>query len=54
MAKNHKLFLRMANPHPFWKKIKTENEVAILKFVKEKTKVPVPIVLDFCSDREGS
>lgn len=40
--------LKVGNPHPFWKKIKVECEVASIQLLASKTTVPVPkIIVEF-------
>lgn len=49
-----RLLLRVSNPHSFWTHIKTQNEVALLRLIRQQTSLPVPRVLDFASDATAS
>ncbi|KAJ5068174.1 aminoglycoside phosphotransferase-related-related [Anaeramoeba ignava] len=42
--------LRIRTPGKIWKRIKTENEVAIHKFLNEKSTITIPKILAFSSD----
>lgn len=41
------LVLKVTNP--LWKERKTENQVAVTKYVAKNTSIPVPEIIDFCT-----
>lgn len=45
------MILRIANPHKFWERGRTENEVAVLKYVAKNTSIPVPRVWSYSIDK---
>lgn len=44
------LILRINNPHLFWKKRRNQNEVSIMKYIKQNTIIPVPEILSYSND----
>lgn len=48
------LILRITDPHPFFKRKKTTNEIAIIKYLKDNTTIPVPSVLSFSKNTQTS
>ena len=48
------LVIRVTGKCAAWKKVKTENEVASIKYLKKHTKLPVPEIYGFSFDPETS
>jgi hypothetical protein len=48
------LMLRLTEQHPFFTNKKTANEVAVINYLKQNTKIPVPIVLSHSNSKETS
>ena len=48
------LILKLSNPHRYWKRCGTQNEVYAMRYVHEKTNIPVPKVLDYSDDSSSS
>lgn len=46
--------LRICNPHKFWERGRCESEVAVLKYVKEHTAIPVPKIHSYSFDKSTS
>jgi aminoglycoside phosphotransferase (APT) family kinase protein len=48
------LILRILDPHPFFKRKKTTNEVSIINYLKDNTNIPVPSVISFSKNKSTS
>ena len=48
------LMLRITEQHPFFSYKKTANEVAVIKYLKQNTKIPVPTILSYSNNKETS
>jgi aminoglycoside phosphotransferase (APT) family kinase protein len=48
------MVLKLANPHPLLKRVRTEHEVAVMRFVQKHTRLPIPNVIDFCLNADES
>lgn len=46
--------LKLTDPHPFFKRKKTTNEISILNYLQLNTKIPVPIVLSYSKNKQTS
>ena len=52
-TKSHlELILRLTNPLPKWTKWKTRNEIEVMSFLRDKTTIPVPKLLDASDTKE--
>lgn len=49
-SETKQLILRINNPHLFWKKRRNRNEVNIMKYIKQNTNIPVPLILSYSYD----
>jgi hypothetical protein len=49
-----RVVLLVANPHTYWARRKTSQEVAIMGYVRRHTTIPVPQVLDYSDNAETS
>lgn len=48
------LILRINNPHAFWKQKRNANEVAIMRYLKANSSIPVPLILSHSNDSSAS
>ena len=46
--------LKITDPHPFFKRKKTANEVSIINYLKHNSKIPVPIILSYSKNNKTS
>lgn len=53
-SEREQFVLRVYNPHSFWEKGRSENEIAALKYVKENTRIPVPKIISYSVDKSTS
>ncbi|CAF1584235.1 unnamed protein product [Adineta ricciae] len=51
---SQELILKISNPHRYWRKFRTRNEVFTMKYVLQHTTIPVPKILDYSDDSTRS
>ncbi|CAF1397007.1 unnamed protein product [Adineta ricciae] len=52
--KSQELILKVSNPHRYWRRFRTRNEVFTMKYVLQHTTIPVPKILDYSDDSTTS
>ena len=48
------LILKITDPHPFFRRKKTANEVSIINYIKQNSKIPVPTILSYSKNKKTS
>jgi len=49
-----KLILKIAEPHPFLERKNVTNEVAVINYLRQHSKIPVPLILSYSNDKQTS
>ena len=46
--------LKISNPHPYWKEVRTKNELYTMQYLLEHTTIPIPKIIDYSDDVKTS